>query len=433
MAKHRPTHAKSGFGRYTPPRRLHTAHAAPSGDGVRIVRVAGAIIGGGILASAGLIGLIGSPAGASAVITPQTSPPLSSLGTTLIDGFGNSATVAGGGGNLTYPATGAAGAGLDAGNDNNTAFSDAFGPRTTAASVAGDGTSAIDDFNSASATALTAGGTATPVEAGAEAGFGSHAIDSHNTATAWTFSGGVAAVAGVGSDAIDSDNLAWAGSQFGAAVSEAGVNSTGTAIDSGNLSYAYALFGMSASYSGAGTGVRRGNLAVSQDLGGGFALACAGTQIFGPTGCLETINPVALDVADPGDNADPSHNLAAASGTGGGLAAAFATEGSNNEAAALAVGNSQAEAQALGNGNEASATALGGTAPTSAYADAEGTGADADASAQGAGSLAGASASATQTPTSSSVLAASGLGGDAFASNSGGLWTVSLNGATLIG
>ena len=62
-----------------------------------------------------------------------------------------------------------------------------------------------------------------------------------------------------------------------------------------------------------------------------------------------------------------------------------------------------------------------------------GHGADADASAQGAGSLSGASASATQTPIDSSVSAASGLGGDAFASNSGGIWTVSLNGATLVG
>ena len=53
MPKHRPTHAKSGLGRYTAPRRLHPAHAVPSADGVRIARIAGTVIGGGVLAGPG--------------------------------------------------------------------------------------------------------------------------------------------------------------------------------------------------------------------------------------------------------------------------------------------------------------------------------------------------------------------------------------------
>ena len=91
------------------------------------------------------------------------------------------------------------------------------------------------------------------------------------------------------------------------------------------------------------------------------------------------------------------------------MATAFATEGSNNQAAALAVGNSKGTAEALGTGNEASAVALGGAAPTLADSTALGTGADVDTYAQGAGSLTGASATATQTLTNSPVMAASGL------------------------
>jgi len=78
MAKHRPVHARSGLGRYTAPRRLHPTHAAPSADAVRFTRLAGAIVGGGVLASAGLMGLMTTPAGAVVVrvsLGPDTSPP----------------------------------------------------------------------------------------------------------------------------------------------------------------------------------------------------------------------------------------------------------------------------------------------------------------------------------------------------------------------
>jgi hypothetical protein len=426
MALHRPAHARSGLGRYTAPRRLHPAHAAPSVDGLRFARLAGAVVGGGILAGAGLMGLIGTPAGAL-TFGPETSPPFSGS-VTEIDGSGNSATLAGGGGSVAFPATVTAVAGLNTGNDNNTAYSDAVGPRTTARSEAGGGTTAIDDFNSASATALFGGSTLAPIEAVAGAGVGSDAIDSHNSSTAWTFGGAATTLAGVGIDAIDSGNLAWAGSQFGLAVSDAGVGED--AIDSGNLSYAYSLLGTSSSYAGVGTGVRRDNLAISQDLGGGSALACSGTQVVGVT-CIEALAPV--------DLGDPSNNLATADAAAGGQAVAFAGSpnpgGSHNAAAALAVKNATAAAQAAGTGSEASAWAVGGpvTQPTTtASAQAIGVGADADTYAQGGGSLTGASAAATQIPGTSTVAASSGLGGDAFASNSGGLWTVSLNGNTLI-
>ena len=216
------------------------------------------------------------------------------------------------------------------------------------------------------------------------------------------------------------------------------------AIDSGNLAYAYTLFGSatspfggSASFAGIGSGIRRDNLAISQGLGGGAALACAGTANFGPGGCSGVAIGQGLILA--GGITVPtthigftSHNEASASAVAG-IALAEANGGSGNEAAALAV-QSVAGADATGTGSEASAWALGGSSgPTTAVAVAAGVGADADASAQGAGSLTGATAAAEQIPGSSLVSASSGLGGDAFASNSGGIWTVSLNGATLIG
>src|SRR5579863_8355834 len=133
MAKHSPAHAKSGFGRYTAPKRLHPAHAAPS-DGVRMTRVVGTVVGGGILASAGFLGL--ATANAGAAVISGTSPPFSSLGTTITDPDGSSATVAGGGGTISSPGTAfaEAGVGTSANLDDNHAFSFGFGPGNDALS-----------------------------------------------------------------------------------------------------------------------------------------------------------------------------------------------------------------------------------------------------------------------------------------------------------
>ncbi len=103
MAKHRPAHARSGFGRYTPPRRLNPAHAAP-GSGRHAGRVAGIVIGGGALATAGLMGLAAAPAGAACTfgvahctIPADTFPGPNSFHT--VSPENNHVTVFGNGGN----------------------------------------------------------------------------------------------------------------------------------------------------------------------------------------------------------------------------------------------------------------------------------------------------------------------------------------------
>src|SRR5579863_8398357 len=134
MASYRPAHAKSGLGRYTAPRRLNPLHAVPSTDTVRFAKVAGTVIGGGLLASAGLLGLASANAGAASI--SGTSPPLSSLGTTITDPDGSTATVAGGGGTISSPGTAfaEAGVGTSANLDDNHAFSFGFGPGNDALS-----------------------------------------------------------------------------------------------------------------------------------------------------------------------------------------------------------------------------------------------------------------------------------------------------------
>ena len=92
MAKHQAAHARSGFGRYTPPGRIRPAHAAapvPS----HLARRAGVLLGTGVLASAGLLGLSAGSAtaqGASATAPPTTCPP--AAGTVDLDGNSACAT-----------------------------------------------------------------------------------------------------------------------------------------------------------------------------------------------------------------------------------------------------------------------------------------------------------------------------------------------------
>ena len=92
MARHHAAHARSGFGRYTPPGRIRPAHAAPPVPS-HLARRAGVLLGSGVLASAGLLGLSAGSAGASAtaLAPPTTCPP--TAGT--VDGNGNSACATG--------------------------------------------------------------------------------------------------------------------------------------------------------------------------------------------------------------------------------------------------------------------------------------------------------------------------------------------------
>ncbi|HXQ19969.1 MAG TPA: hypothetical protein VN781_10140 [Acidimicrobiales bacterium] len=441
MAKHRPAHARSGLGRYTAPRRLHPAHAAASADGVRIVGLTGALVGGGLLASAGLMGIIATPAGATApgAFVTGASPPFSSLGTTNFDGFGNFATVAGGGGTVAHPgeATAVAGFGdLDATNVDNTAFAFGFGPGNESIASAGSfGEFANLSGNSATANAVSAVGPLGGPPAGvAFAGAGdssflptgsAFANASDNTAFAWTFGGFSDATAGFGDDANVSDNVAYAGSQFADVTSEAGIGADANL--SGNGAYAYGLLAeFVGAYAGVGSdGHYENNLAVAQSTFG-LAVACAGVEVFSVEGCDDGFTG---GLAQPSDHivgvADPGSNNMATAGSVAGPAEAFAVGGDNNTAAASAVGGGAGAALADGTGNSAAALGVAGGTTT---AQAVGTDVNADATAVGAGST----ATAVDVAGVSLVGATSALGGWSDASTSGGAWTVSINGGTLV-
>jgi len=441
MAKHGPAHARSGLGRYTAPRRLHPAHAAPSVDGVRVVRLAGALVGGGLLASAGLMGIIVTPAGA--VYSPLgasvtgISPPFSSLGTTMTDGLGNFATVAGGGGILGDAAVAAAAAGFGdtpSNNVDNTAFGFAFGPNAASTAEAGTfGGSANLSGNTATADATSAVsplGPPAPPFGVALAGAGDSVLGggsfdanaSDNTAFAWTFGGFSVATAGFVADANGSDNVAYAGSQFADVTAQAGVGEDANL--SGNGAYAYGLLALSVgAYAGVGSdGAYANNLAVAQSTFG-VALACAGVEFFSLESCAGDFHGDTPPVF--GGTADPGSNDMATAGSALGAADAFAVGGDNTNAAASAVGGGVGLALADGTGDSAAAL---GVAGGSAGADATGTDVNADATAVGAGSV----ASATDVLGVSVIGATSALGGWSDASTSGGAWTVSINGATLV-
>jgi len=425
MARHRPAHAKSGFGRYTAPRRLHPAHAAPSADGVGVTRLAGALVGGGLLASAGLMGIIAAPSGA-ATLGPYQSPPFSSLGTFVTDLDGSVAGVAGGGGTLLDPATvfADAGDGSSANLDNNTAFSFAFGPGATALTSAGVGDHANLSGNTATSTVF---GVANPLGGpsvgfgDAEAGFGGHANLSDNMATAWSYGGLVNSEAGVALDAGAADNVAWAGGQFAVVSADAGVgNDAGL---NGNTAYAYGLFSLNVqAFAGVGTfGDYNDNLAIAQSTFG-VAVSCAGVGAIIEGGCAS--EDLAIGFVPDGEVGPGSNNMATSGSVAGG-AFAYAVGGDGNNAAASAVGGGVSIATAFGDGNTAAAL---GVAGGSAISTAIGTNENADATAVGAGSVAG----AADVLGVSVIGAASGLGGWSDASTSGGGWTVSINGATLV-
>jgi len=443
MAKH-PAHARSGLGRYTAPRRLHPAHAAPSADGVRVIRLTGALVGGGLLASAGLMGIIATPAGATApgAFVEGTSPPFSSLGTTNFDGFGNVATVAGGGGILgeTGLAEAAAGVGdSSATNVDNTAFAFGFGPNNVSVANAGSlGEDANLSGNTATSIATSAVSPFAPLlppsgrafaGAGDQAQIGSGSFDanaSDNTATAWTFGGFASATAGFVAFANGSDNVAYAGSQFSLVNAEAGVGEDANL--SGNGAYAYGLLSSGVqAFAGVGSdGHYENNLAIAQSTFG-EALACAGVEFLSLDGCSGDFNGAVQTNDNLGPlEADPGSNNMATAGSVLGDAVAFAVGGDNNNAAASAVGGGASGAVADGTGNSAAAL---GVAGGSTDANAAGTNVDADATAVGAGSTAEA---VDITGVADLVGATSNLGGWSDASTSGGTWTVSINGATLV-
>jgi len=158
MARHRPAHAKSGFGRYTPPRRgARPAHAAPDEPGMGLGRRAGLAVGGGVLVTAGFMGLGGVPAGAAtslanACILGSTTDAAMNTACSLTDststGHSSAGEPAGLSANalntasdtatLTSNAHASAGDGAGSGNLDNTAAAIAAS-HSSADAAAGDG------------------------------------------------------------------------------------------------------------------------------------------------------------------------------------------------------------------------------------------------------------------------------------------------------
>ncbi|HXQ19019.1 MAG TPA: hypothetical protein VN781_05270, partial [Acidimicrobiales bacterium] len=356
--------------------------------------------------------------------------------------------VAGGGGLTLEEGEAGAFAGFADGPSNNvdnTAFAFGFGPNVESVAVAGSfGESADLSGNSATSDATSAVSPLDPLgppEGIAFAGAGgqvaplgvpifdptgsSFANASDNTAFAWTFGGFSDATAGFGADANVSDNVAFAGSQFAEVVAQAGVGADANL--SGNGAYAYGLL---AEFVGAFAGVGfdghyENNLAVAQSTFG-VALACAGVEFFSLEGCGNDFNGRGGVVPNGVlDTADPGSNDMATAGSALGLAVAFAVGGDNSNAAASAVGGGSSIALADGTGDSAAALGIAGGVTV---ATAVGTDVNADATAVGAGST----ATAVDVLGVSLIGATSGLGGWSDASTSGGAWTVSINGGTLV-
>jgi hypothetical protein len=424
MAKHRPAHARSGLGRYTPPRRIHPAHAMLSAKSSGLGRLAGGVLGGSAIATAGFLALAGMPAGASPAVSVQVQTPGPLIAFTLSPSFfgHNVATTTLSSGGAPALAIAAAGSFTPFNHsDHNTAEANVTGPFGAAIALAGVG---IHEGSSDNTAIATQQGFGISLSA---AGVGEDAGDSDNVAGSLSFDGIAVSLAGDGSDAGDSDNTAGSVA-FGGAVSAGGVVAFAPAIaiavagvgdeagHADNLALAAATDAGSAialagngdhSHSSGNTAIATSSLASflfpappGFPPGGAFAISGEGddnTAIAGAAG--EQLAPYSSSIAVAGRGSDNT----AVAGSLLGVADATAGEGSGNTAAA------QADAGGL-----AIATADHGD-DNSAYA----------------GAIGGASADADATTAGSTANSASVVGGTSFA-DANTVWSVSLNGGTVI-
>jgi len=430
MAIHRPAHARSGFGRYTPPGRIRPAHAAPPAPS-HLARRAGVLLGTGVLASAGLFGLSAGSAGAqgaTASAPPTTCPP--AAGT--VDLEGNSACAIGTSGmagataaegstdshNNSALATvigslggtaDAAAANLADGSDRNVAIAVAAGGITvtlpgpitltlgTAEAFAANGdpiTGPTDDAFRDSAVAVGNGDIISLAEAGNSSG-----LNAANTAisSAGYLSEAVAGAANFGDDNFR--NAASATAQLGGMA---------FANSAGSLSDSLASLGSFASFVTDSTG----NTADAAASLGGVATANAGTFGIGSK-------------SNQHDNtAQATANLGTATATAGG----FKNYEYNNSAQAGVLVGGSATATAGdcitsgcgGSNNAATASAsFGGTASADVSGNTTGY-----AVANSAGTI----TTVTETDTGSSLSSSAPVpGGMGFGYDASGNWVASLN------
>jgi hypothetical protein len=437
MARRHAAHARSGFGRYTPPGRIRPAHAAPSAPS-HLARRAGVLLGSGVLASAGLLGLSAGSAGASAVALapPTTCPP--TVGT--VDGNGNSAcatgTSGGAGATAALPSTdsfdnsalatviGSLGGLAEAfsadianHSDRNVAIAVAAGGITVTLPVLGTiplglvealaaflSTDAYRD----SAVAVGNGDIVSLADAGNDSG-----LNAANTATssAGYLSVAVAAAANYGLDNFG--NAASATAQLGGM---AYANAAGSLVDN--------LFG---GLGNLATNVEdsTGNTADASASLGGTAIADAGLGLGACGGTGVVIAAPAPCITNQHDNtAQATANLGSATATAGG---AKSYQYDNSAQAGVLVGGT-----ATATAGDCITSGCGGSNNTATADASYGGTATADVSGDTTGYAVANSAGTTTTDTetdTSSVLTSTSpdAGGMGFAYDADGNWVASLN------
>jgi hypothetical protein len=423
MARHRPAHARSGFGRYTPPGRIRPAHAAPSAPS-HLARRAGVLLGTGVLASAGLLGLSAGSAGASASASapPTTCPP--TVGT--VDGNGNSACAIGTSGTAT------AGSGFGGDEFNNSALSTVIGSLGGSAfSLAAGGS---DDSDRNVAIAIAAGGiTVTLPVVGlytlgmADASAGNESTDAFRDAAVAVGNGDIISLAEAGSGSgLNAANSASASAGY---LSEAVAGAANIGLDNfhnaasataqlGGMAFANAAGAISDSLGTLGDEVSgdpdsTGNTADAAASLGGVATANAGTA------GLRVIRTNQHD-----NTAQATANLGTATATAGGVKSYQYT---NTAQAGVLLGGS-----ATATAGDCDTSHCGGSFNSAVASASYGGSADADVSGGTTGyavaNSAGTVTTDTETDTSSVLTSTSpDAGGMGFAYDADGNWVASLN------
>jgi hypothetical protein len=439
MARYRPAHARSGFGRFTPPGRIRPAHAPPIAPS-HLARRAGVLLGTGVLASAGLLGLsVGSAGaitdGATASAPPTTCPP--TAGT--VDLAGNSAcAIATSGGVLAEAA--------ETGTDdfNNSALATVIGSLGGAADAAAADAADFSDRNVA--VAVTAGGiTVTLPVVGAtplglvSASVAFESLDAYRDSAVAVGNGDLASLAEAGNESdLNAANTATSSAGYlseavAAAANGGDDNFRNAAVATaqlGGMAFANAagsVIDTIAGFGGLATDVddSTGNSAFAAASLGGVATADAGLGggrcggrgivIAAPAGCVTNQH---------NQSAQATANLGTATATAGG---AKSYQYNNSAQAGVLLGGTAtatagdcATSHCGGSNNSAVASAsYGGTATADVSGDTTGY-----AVANSAGTV----TTDTETDTSSVLSSTSpDAGGMGFAYDADGNWVASLN------
>jgi hypothetical protein len=417
------------MGRYTPPGRIRPAHAAPA-EPSHLARRAGVLVGTGVLASAGLLGL--STGSASAVLAnapPTTCPP--AAGT--VDLNGNSVCATGTSG--VAVASAAVGG---SGDFNNSALATVIG------SLGGSAIAEAADFSNHSdgnvAIAVAAGGIRVTLPVigtfplgGAEAGAANLSIDAYRDTAVAVGNGDIVSFAEAGTvEDHDAANTAFASagylSEAVAAAANFGDdnfrNAASAIAQLGGMAFANAAGSMSDSLLTVGdestfVDDSTGNTAAAAASLGGIATADAGT---GGGVCNVAVIAVVVCTTNQHNNtAQATANFGTATATAGG----FKSYEYNNSAQAgvLAGGSATATAGTSDSGGSNNTATAGASFGGAATADVAG-----DTTGYAVANSAGTTTTVDETATSSSLSSSAPVpGGMGFGYDASGNWVASLN------